>query len=350
MGQKAYDQLAQYYRDEELTHGRATARKPWPTFTEDIKALADTVLVSHYTADNMAKQGRRRIDTPVGRVLACGDAARGSLHLDTYYGAIDRGEGVRYVVRRPLASLTAKDVKNIVDDTVRAIVEQAIADGGEKALQGTVWMNEQKRIPINKVRCYAPSITRPINIRQQRDQSSKEYKRQYHVANDRNYLMAIYVGHDARGKEKREFAIVNMLQAAAHFRTSAGQDNGEIVPATSPKGYPIAYRLRIGTMALLYENSPEELWQADEKELARRLYKVTGMSSMVVGGNPYGRIVLTHHQEARPSSEVKITNGKFKAADELRSAMMLLHTQLSALVCGVDFTLNELGHITFLRP
>jgi CRISPR-associated endonuclease Csn1 len=81
------------------------------------------------------------------------------------------------------------DVKNIVDDTVRGIIEAAIKEKGFKdAMTGVIWMNEEKQIPIKKVRCYTPSVTKPLNIRQQRDISVKEYKQQYHVVNGANSL------------------------------------------------------------------------------------------------------------------------------------------------------------------
>lgn len=348
MGREQYDQLAAYYHDEEehrwYGRGREHMEKPWPTFTEDMRRIADHVAVAHYTADNMAKQGRRRIAVGSRRILSQGDAARGSLHLDTNYGAIDRGDGVKYVVRRPLANLTKADVDKIVDDTVRAIIQRAIDQGGIEALKGEIWMNEEKRIAIKRVRCYAPSVKRPICIRQHRDQSAKEYKRQYYVTNDRNYLMAIYIGHG-----RREFLLVNMLQAAAHYRASR-HGGGPLVPATDAQGQPLAYTLRIGTMVLLYEKTPDEVWQASQQERVRRLYKVTGLSSMIVGNNGYGVVTLVYHQEARPSSEIKIKKGKYKVGEELRPSIGLLHTQFDALIEGRDFTIDALGHIHPITP
>ena len=178
----------------------ASFKKTWATFVEDIKKIQDEILVYHYTPDNMPKQGLRRIKIDGKKILCKGDAARGSLHNDTYYGAIENDGAVKYVKRIDLASLEEKDVKNIVDDTVREIVESAIKEKGFKdAMASTIWMNEEKQIPIKKVRCFTPSITKPLNIRKQRDVSTKEYKQQYHVANDSNYLLALYIGTDNRG-------------------------------------------------------------------------------------------------------------------------------------------------------
>lgn len=225
IGLDEYNKLGAYYHDEENHEwygmSKAYFKKPWSTFVEDVEKVQDEIMVYHYTPDNMPKQGRRRILIDGKKVLAKGDAARGSLHNDTYYGAIESDGVVKYVKRINLASMKENDVKNIVDDTVRGIIEAAINEKGFKeAMSGTIWMNEEKQIPIKKVRCYTPSVTKPLNIRQQRDVSSKEYKQQYHVTNDSNYLLALYIGKDKKGKEKREFEIINMLQTAQYFKTS----------------------------------------------------------------------------------------------------------------------------------
>lgn len=358
IGLDEYNKLGSYYHDEENHEwygmSKAYFKKPWPTFVEDIKKVQDEILVYHYTPDNMPKQGRRRILVDGKKVLSKGDAARGSLHNDTYYGAIESDGVVKYVKRINLASMKENDVKNIVDDTVRGIIETAINEKGFKeAMASTIWMNEEKQIPIKKVRCYTSSVTKPLNIRQQRDVSSKEYKQQYHVTNDSNYLLALYIGKDKKGKEKRDFEIINMLQTAQYFRTSndkvAVENN--IVPVKSEHEYPFVYSLKIGTMVLLYEKSPNEVWDASLAEINKRLYKVVGLSAMRMKGRnvDYATIKLKHHEDARLSTELKAKNGAFKQGEELRPSIIMLHTQLNALVQGYDFEINELGEIKRLK-
>lgn len=358
IGLDEYNKLGAYYHDEENHEwygmSKAYFKKPWSTFVEDIEKVQDEILVYHYTPDNMPKQGRRRILIDGKKVLSKGDAARGSLHNDTYYGAIESDGVVKYVKRINLASMKENDVKNIVDDTVRGIIEAAINEKGFKeAMSSTIWMNEEKQIPIKKVRCYTPSVTKPLNIRQQRDVSSKEYKQQYHVTNDSNYLLALYIGKDKKGKEKREFEIINMLQTAQYFKTSNDKVavGKNIVPLKSEHDYPFAYSLKIGTMVLLYEKSPNEIWDASLMDNNKRLYKVVGLSAMRMKGRnvDYATIKLKHHEEARLSTELKAKNGAFKQGEELRPSIIMLHTQLNALVQGYDFEINELGKIKRLR-
>lgn len=356
IGLDEYNKLGAYYHDEENHEwygmSKAYFKKPWSTFVEDVEKVQDEILVYHYTPDNMPKQGRRRILIDGKKVLSKGDAARGSLHNDTYYGAIESDGVVKYVKRINLASMKENDVKNIVDDTVRGIIEAAINENGFKeAMSSTIWMNEEKQIPIKKVRCYTPSVTKPLNIRQQRDVSSKEYKQQYHVTNDSNYLLALYIGKDKKGKEKREFEIINMLQTAQYFKTSNDKVavGKNIVPLKSEHDYPFAYSLKIGTMVLLYEKSPNEVWDASVKERGRRMYKITGLSSMTINGCSYATINMRNHEEARLSKEVKAKNGTYKQGEEFRPAIIMLHTQLNALVQGYDFEINELGEIKRLK-
>lgn len=114
------------------------------------------------------------------------------------------------------------DVKNIVDDAVRGIVEAAIREKGFKeAMAGTIWMNEEKQIPIKKVRCYT-SIKNPISFdkKKQRDLSDKEYKRNYYVTTKGNYIVALYVGSTKTGKRKTFYEFVNMMEAAGYYKTS----------------------------------------------------------------------------------------------------------------------------------
>lgn len=356
IGLDEYNKLGAYYHDEENHEwygmSKAYFKKPWSTFVEDIEKVQDEIMVYHYTPDNMPKQGRRRILIDGKKVLSKGDAARGSLHNDTYYGAIESDGVVKYVKRINLASMKENDVKNIVDDTVRGIIEAAINEKGFKeAMSSTIWMNEEKQIPIKKIRCYTPSVTKPLNIRQQRDVSSKEYKQQYHVTNDSNYLLALYIGKDKKGKEKREFEIINMLQTAQYFKTSNDKVavGNNIVPIKSEHDYPFAYSLKIGTMVLLYEKSPNEVWDASVKERGRRMYKITGLSSMTINGCSYATINMRNHEEARLSKEVKAKNGTYKQGEEFRPAIIMLHTQLNALVQGYDFEINELGEIKRLK-
>jgi CRISPR-associated endonuclease Csn1 len=299
----------------------------------------------------MPKKASRKVEFKGhGKVVAKGDSARSSLHNDTYYGAIERDGEIRYVVRRALSSFEKiSEIENIVDEVVREKVRKAI-EGKEfkKAIAEPIYMNKEKGILINKVRCFVPSVKFPLNIRHHRDQSTKEYKQQYHVANDSNYCMAIYEG-EIKGKKKRGFKIVNMLEASAHFKQSNENRCTNIVETQNPANLPWKQTIRIGTNVLLYESSATELFEANGKELSRRLYKVIGLSSMVATGNLYGRIYLKHSIDSRASKDIKSKNGEYIQGEEFRPAITMLHTQFNALIEGQDFELTPLGDIKFKK-
>ena len=319
--------------------------------------MAEEVLVSHNTPDNMRKQTRKLLRKR-GRVqrngqnqeiYITGDTARGSLHKETFYGAIERDDQIKYVVRKSLGQLQQSDIDKIVDDAVRAKVQEAVKRLGLKDAMDTehhtIWMNEEKRIPIRKVRIFAPSVTQPIDLKKQRDLSDKAYKQWYHVVNDGNYCMAIYEGTDTKGKTKRDFEIVSNIEAARHFKISANKtERTDLVPLSSEKnGYPLKWILKTGTMVLFYENSPEELYECSKQELVKRLYKVTSLEKD-------GRIQFLFHQEARKQEVLTSIYGKGDSSFNVISTSPKLRINISNLnifVESYDFELTVTGEIKF---
>lgn len=349
-----YDKLSAYYHNEEnhkwYGMSKAYFKKPWPTFVEDLKNVQDEILVYHYTPDNMPKQGRRKIllDVEVDgikkkkKVLCKGDAARGLLHSDTYYGAIENDGVVRYVKRINLASMKVTDVKNIVDDAVRGIVEAAIREKGFKeAMAGTIWMNEEKQIPIKKVRCYT-SIKNPISFdkKKQRDLSDKEYKRNYYVTTKGNYIVALYVGSTKTGKRKTFYEFVNMMEAAGYYKTSTDKSvvGHNIVPLEKDD-CQLAFILKKGTMVIFYKETKEEVWDYSQKETVRNLYYVSGIEFD-------GRVTFKYHQEARRDEELPRNASD---TSDIKPKIRVGLASAKILVQGYDFEINELGEIKRLR-
>ena len=366
IGSGTYAKWAQYQRDAEHYYWNNEHKpvfdKPWATFTEDVKAVADDLLVSHQTANNLPKHTRKKVRVrgvvqrnAAGNVIYTqGDTARVSLHKDTFYGVIEKDNERLFVIRKELCkeSFKESDIENIVDPIVKEKVRMAVKQFEFKKIQDVsnypIWMNEAKRVQIKKVRVYIPKTLSPIPIgnKQQRDLSKHEYKRPYYAVSDGNYCMAIYEGTDAKGKTKRTFQIVNNLEAAKFYNNKTNRY--DLVPQSDDNDYPLKYILRTGTMVLFYENSPEELYECSSAELSRRLYKVTGMSEQVVSGQyHYGTFTFRHHQEARPTGELKAKGGEYKRDEEYRPIIGLKHTQLNALVEGYDFEITVTGEIKF---
>lgn len=356
IGKEEYDRWKIYSENTDIYAFGGGARphfeKPWPSFTEDVKAVADKILVSHSTADNMGKQSKKRVRIngkiqygSNGQILyATGASARGSLNKDTFYGAIERDGEIKYVVRKSLDSISESDVKNIVDPIVRQKVEAAVASKGFKAaVAGTIWMNEARGIPIKKVRLFTPTVTSPTVLKQQRDISDKPYKRNYYVTNDGNYCMAVY----GALTKKPSFKLYSNLEAARLF--NSGEKS--FIPESDKNNLPLSFVLKPGTMVLMYEKAPEEVYECTTEELSKRLYKVMALSSMKsTETRYYGTIELRHHLESRSKTELpKPKNGVWRIGEEYRPLIKLLHTQLVCLVEGYDFKLSVDGKISFLH-
>ena len=347
IGPSEYAALAEYYRsDEEFKYGRRREKpqfeKPWPTFTEDLLKLQEELLIVHQTTDKLGKRDRRKVKTPRGKFLTGGDSARGRLHQETYYGAINYDGNIKYVVRKPLDSLTEKDLDKIVDETVKGIVKGAVEAKGslKEALADGIYMNKEKGILIRRVRIFS-DVSEPINLKQLRDVSTKEYKRHIHLRKDENYLFAIYEGIDKKkNKKQTETATVDYLDAAKFYKDSKRRDkaNSLVGDYSKKNKLPLKCILKKRQMVLFYEHSPEEIRFKDKKDLSRRLYIVTSIAKD-------GRVKFLHHQAATATG-IQSSPSPFTNDGEHQPYYRLSASNIKVLVAGIDFDINILGEIT----
>lgn len=344
IGKREYDAMGQYYhQQEDFRYGRADKPhfpKPWASFTEDLKAISEEQIVVHDTPDNMPKKASRKVEVKGhGKVVAKGDSARSSLHNDKHYAAIEHNGKKCYVIRRSLNELKTKaDIDKIVDETVREKVRQAVEDKNySNGITEIIYMNKEKKILIKKVRCYVPTVTNPLQIRHHRDQSSKEYKQQYHVVNEYNYCMAIYEG-EVKGQKKRNFKIVNMLEAS-QFMNGKGT---QIIPKTN-NGLNLKYILRKGTQILMLENG-EQIHNNSIDKLNYRLYYITKLKKD-------GRIAICHNAESRAMTDITkyMTANPFIISEPTRPLIQISLNKFDFLIEGYDFDLTPLGEIKFKK-
>jgi len=122
-------------------YGRIQSSKleVWPTFRRDVEDAINQIKVSHKTQRGV----------------------QGQLHEETLYGKGDNPQ--EYVARKPLEALSLNEVPRIRDAAVRAKIEARLREfnldpgrgkGGipAKAWKEPIWMNEEKRIQIKRVR------------------------------------------------------------------------------------------------------------------------------------------------------------------------------------------------------
>lgn len=411
MTKDKYDVLAHAWRlEDEQNKKEAKAiieqAKPWKTFKEDLLKIEDEILVSHFAPDNVKKQSKKIIrirgkkqyvaeierdekgkaipkKDANGKViyklnekgekiprLHQGDTVRGSLHQDSIYGAIKNPlntDEIRYVIRKDLESLKANDIENIVDETVKEKVKEAIANKvlllssnaqqkNKIAENKKVWMNEEKQVPINKVRIYANSVKNPLEIKEHSllSKSRHEHKQNVYGQNDENYAMAIY---ELDGK--REFELINNFNLAKLIKN--GQGFYPLNKEKELKGkkvlYPIAKSnnrdivLKKGLQVIFYDKAVENPKDINEiLNFKNRVYIIEGLSiNRVKSGNSFyefGVILLRYFKEARKADDIKKDiykpDGDFKLGDN-KPTRKMSPGQFTAFVEGIDFKVLPSG-------
>ncbi len=373
MNKNKYDKLAHAWGladkgDYEKAKKELENEKPWGTFTEDVRTLENEVFIVHQNKDVLPKQTKKKFrrrgkiqrDKNGKIIYQQGDTVRGSLHLDTFYGAIAKNKNGEvpkddtgnikpsYVVRKELSKLKKSDVVNIVDNNIRATVKQAEKDklisfnnNGAK-LNETIWQNKAKHIPLKKVRVYTPSVKSPLKDFKKHPEhfrSQKLYKQQFNVVNEENYCMAIYAGLNKKGKLKRDCELVNNIDAGDYFKLSnkTHRENHDLVPNPHLKSdLPLKYILKKGMMVLMYDKSPNEIWELNNENRVKRLYKLAKFDAQ-------GRLTFRPHSEAKIASELKeVYSVDF---DKLKEQVRLQVSKLNMLVENSEFIILPTGKI-----
>ncbi len=370
----AYQRITSAFRADEAAAGDYSVNHgtfPWPSFPDDVFEMSEEILVRHLTQHNETKQTRKKVhlvtplkctDGTVRRVIpAAGDTVRGQLHNESYFGRIrDPKSGAeKSVIRKALTFDNfgaASSLADIVDDTVReAILDQLHwrMDAGKSfkdaMSEGNFRMKSKDGSfsgpAINKVRCFAYS-TNPQQIRKQTYASGAEYKNYIYAesAKGSNFKAALF--RTAQGKLRYELlSIWDWAKNHKEPTFTPLEKRGE--PGETFVGF-----IAPGTMALAYENSPDELKKLSPRELKKRLYKIIELKKN-------GRMRLRYHKEARSGKDTKAVmkekfgveqTSKFSYKDP---ALMLNiggeEYSGHLLFEGIDFTLSMDGEIKFMK-
>lgn len=343
---------------------------PWETFPYDVHKAAEEILIRHLVRHNETKQTywnsivlanpiKRADGATVRQVRAAGDTVRGRLHEETFFGRIqDPADGTeKCVVRKPLNADSFKsiaDLENIVDPKVReAVIAQiqwrmddgkSFKDAFADELHMPSGNGEFNGPPIKKVRIFA-RISDPLKIRKQGYGSEKAYKNFVYAntAKGGNFITALYRDE----KEMLNFELLTLWEWAN------GHKDPDFVPLEkrTGKGTFIGC-IQPGTLALTYENLPEELKALAPAELKKRLYKVRE-----IRGN--GQWWFVFHQDARPKGEIqaemkakygKAQSSAISCTEPYPLLLLGSKTVASHLIFeGIDFTLSIDGEITFIE-
>ena len=278
--------------------------------------INDNIIVNHHIKNQALTPVRRRLRKKgyiVGGVdnprWQTGDALRGEIHKASYYGAITQyakdkegkvlmKEGrpqvnptINFVIRRELkykksvadSGFASWDDlgKAIVDKELFALMkgqfpaETSFKDACEQGIymikKGKNGMPDIKLHHIRHVRCEAPQSG--LKIKEQTYKSEKEYKRYFYAAVGDLYAMCCYTN----GKI-REFRIYSLYDVSCH-RKSDIEDIPEFITDKKGNRLMLDYKLHTGDMILLYKDNPEELYDLDNVNLSKLLYKINGFEN-----------------------------------------------------------------------
>lgn len=211
---------------------------------------------------------------PKAKYWQRGDSMRGSLHNEFFYGAIkNNGGDICYVIRRPIGKLSKGDIKNIVDDHIRNIIEEQW-----DTKEFYITSQKGKKIPIRHVRCFCKDVKNPIRLKEQTNLSAKDYKQSYYVKNNESYAICRY-----QSLEETYYVVYSLFDVSEKTNKRADVD---AYWTAKKQGTPIMFdekpkitQLILKGDMLLIGDKKENLQALSTEQLLRRLYVVCGFAN-----------------------------------------------------------------------
>lgn len=327
--------------------------KPWENFDKDVLQAVQYIIPKHFVDDNSLRQSKKVLRDRYGKailkdghkVYIKGNTARGSLHKDTFYGCImtppEKGlEGHKIFVQRISCDTLTKDsADKIIDSGIRKVFlnnlesgKQSLSEIQEKGILLPYQMNG-KGVYVKRVRVMARP-TSPIVLKQHHnviDKNPKDYKQNYYVVNDENYLIALYRGKDAKGKDTACSLTLNLLDAI-----KAKNSGNELYP-DNKNGMDLYKVLKIGKIVILQDNYDEDIWSLTSDQVWKRMYRVAGLAKS--GGLSY--VMLVHITSSNPWKYIPGFH-LLNTGVEFRRYQV---NNFIGLVEGTDFTISPAGEI-----
>lgn len=410
--------LSHYWRNVEREDRNAKLDAPWAGFANDIKGYAEKTLVYHVFRDRFNVNTKRWLkkDKNGKDIYTTGKGVKASLHKETVLARVRMQkpgdeEGKLQWVRNAEGEIdTVYATKEAIENSTNAVFPRLneyakaraaelgkdgqkrilpayslkLQGGGRKRIKemeandlpllkknevNAFFLKEVEQrgwgdvkqkgfyLPVKTVREKVRS-TNPLKVRGTEKVFShpgRPYKHFMYFENDGNHALAIYRNTEGK-KEERKFSILSNLEAA--------KGNAVAVPATlehkgkifTLEGNGLGPQIfKIGKRVLLFEKSPDEVWEDDSIiSISRRNYLITGLSSMTVKQGkheyPFGSITLLHHsatgkvkKEGGKVDDAPTYKGIFELEAEPKPKRFFYHTQINALIEGTDFEITYDG-------
>ncbi len=246
-----------------IKNRRFLLEEPWKDFHKSVVALIETIVVSH--------EAHRKIT--------------GKLHEDSAYGPTDK-DG-QFVRRKSIVDLTAKDLADVRDGAVKAILVQQLErfnGSAEKAFSKPVSHNNPN-VVIKKVRLNVrlnPEIVFPISRG-----GGKPFK--YHNLGNNHHVEVI----QDKASKKFEFEIVSAAEAARRVRR---------------EGSPVVKTDFGPTKKFVMSLCANDCVELTGKDGVRRVFRVKGFAKE----RDRRRIVIQLHNSASPTDFERLPPNGFQ--------------------------------------
>ncbi len=332
--------------------------------------IENNIIIQHKSKDQTLTPARRR-QRVRGKVLTMngtnrwitGDSLRGSLHKETWYGAIapamldengnfvrdEKGnimpdkDKVQYVVRVPLRykESTMDAGFKTWEDLEKVIVDKALFQSMQnqypmlsfkEACEKGFYMLDKNGNRINQIRhirCYVPTVKNPVVVKTQTYESKHEYKQQYLAqVGDLSYMVK-YQSEDGRIIQFVPYSLYTISQN----RKYGLEDIPQSIMGKKETKLNRVYALRSGMSVLIYQNHTDELRGMPNNELSKRLYVIAGFESD-------GRTKFVHHLSAKKD----LGNGeKIEDWTQLPEKVRCGIRTIKFLIEGLDFEITTNG-------
>jgi CRISPR-associated endonuclease Csn1 len=380
------EEMGIYEHDGTVSRNNETYQlPPLPIRRSVIKEALKKILVSSAVPQRLVVAQKNRIeasDKPKQRTFS----VRGNLHDANYFGklknpahqGIDKKEAfVKRIALNAANFPSDKAIKEkVFEPNIQAILLKRLEKYGGDAkkafsddnlMADPVFMyslidypNDPPTAPtskagqplpiIKKVRTVSKNARSFVNI-PAKDQNSNVINENRYAEKDGNYIMAFYEKIEIlkKGKTKtiRDFRLVSGIEAVQ--QTTRDRKEGEptrLFPdeVTTDKGQTLPLMktcpsLKKGDFVVFFEDNADEIQWNDPEDLFKRLYQVTGMSSMLLREkDEYGTMNFVKHNASKANA--KYENGRFEVA-KLLPHIILLHGQLNA----VKVSVSQLGEV-----
>jgi len=380
--------LKEYY--QALERNEKYHQLPYETFNvTHVKNIENTVLINHISKDQTLaptkKRARKRgrivylrdkktkqyLRDEYGKkipVIMQGDAIRGQLHKETFFGAIkaverdengyalkdkngkyrvkqENGEDTIWIVARKPITMIDIDKDIIIDELLKQHIKKQLDSG--KKLHQVVDFNGKI---IRHLRCRVKagrgvlSKDKALAIKKHAQPflSKHAHKQEYLTQNEENYLLLLYEGLDKKNNLIREFRFLNLFDITQLSISDIDQIKREPEFQTLKKGGKNAIELNLkailkaGDKVIFYKTNKEEITDENAND---RLYKVYKFNETSI---PYA--YCQFHLEARPDNELGDGDPSFNP-QKYQARLRLRANEFNCLIEGINFEVSPDGKL-----